>query len=254
MSEKEAARPVALITGASKRVGQAIACEFASRGFDLILTWHTTTPDATIEKIRTINAALGTSTYQVDMNDTDRVRAWTKELAEHLPRLDVLVHNASIYHPTPLHSIDTNTASTCMRINALSPLLMSVSLAPLLAKSALPSGGAIVCMCDIHAMGLPRKNHIPYSMSKAALTEMVRSLAVDLAPNVRVNGVAPGVVAWPEDGPESDEAIQQQYLSRVPLNRAGTPEDAVSAVAWLACDAAYVTGHILPVDGGRSLK
>ena len=189
MSEKEAARPVALITGASKRVGQAIACEFASRGFDLILTWHTTTPDATIEKIRTINAALGTSTYQVDMNDTDRVRAWTKELAEHLPRLDVLVHNASIYHPTPLHSIDTNTASTCMLINALSPLLMSVSLAPLLAKSALPSGGAIVCMCDIHAMGLPRARFGAYSMSKAALVEMdAAGLYVQLQVHDEIDG------------------------------------------------------------------
>jgi pteridine reductase len=110
-----------------------------------------------------------------------------------------------------------------------------------------------VCMTDIHAMGRPRRDHAAYAMSKAALAQMVDSLARDLAPRVRVNAVAPGVVAWPEDGAEADAAMQARYLSRVPLGRAGTPGDASGAVAWLALDAAYVTGQTIRVDGGRWL-
>ncbi len=114
-------------------------------------------------------------------------------------------------------------------------------------------GGAVVAMADIHAMGLPRPAFSAYAMSKAALVEMVRSLARELAPRVRVNGVAPGVVAWPEQGYESESGAQAAYLKRVPLARAGAPEEAAAAVAWLAMDATYVTGQILRLDGGRSL-
>ncbi|MBZ0173377.1 MAG: SDR family oxidoreductase, partial [Phycisphaerales bacterium] len=136
----------------------------------------------------------------------------------------------------------------------LSPLALSAALAGALASSPLPGRGAIVAMLDIHAEGLPRAGHAAYAMSKAALGAMVRSLAVDLAPSVRVNGVAPGVVAWPEVGPEADPTMQERYLSQVPLGRAGAPQDAAGAVAFLALDAAYTTGHVLRVDGGRSLR
>jgi pteridine reductase len=108
-------------------------------------------------------------------------------------------------------------------------------------------------MCDMHALGRPRKGFAAYSMSKAALIEMVRCLARDLAPRVRVNGVAPGVVAFPESGYESTPDLQAKYLSRVPLDRSGTPEDAAEAVRWLALDARYTTGEIVRVDGGRWL-
>ena len=102
-------------------------------------------------------------------------------------------------------------------------------------------------------MGRPRKDFAAYSMSKAALVEMVRSLARDLAPHARAVGVAPGVVAWPDEGHESDDEAQQAYLKRVPLDRPGTPEDAAAMICWLALDATYVTGQIIPLDGGRSL-
>jgi pteridine reductase len=108
-------------------------------------------------------------------------------------------------------------------------------------------------MVDMHALGRPRMGMSAYAMSKAALVEMVRSLARELAPAVRVNGVAPGVVAWPESGYEADRAMQQRYLERVPMKRAGTPEDAAGAVRWLALEAPYVTGEIIRVDGGRWL-
>ena len=132
-------------------------------------------------------------------------------------------------------------------------MLLTKHLAAKLADSPLKGGGAVVALCDMHAMGRPRKDFSAYSMSKAALAEMVQSLARELAPKVRVNGVAPGVVAFPEAGHESDPEMQKAYLSRVPLQRAGTPEDAAEAVRWLALDATYVTGEIVRLDGGRWL-
>ena len=127
----------------------------------------------------------------------------------------------------------------------------------MLGASEMRGGGSIVAMCDIHAMGehgLPRsRDFAAYAMSKAALAEMVRTLARELAPRVRVNGVAPGVAAWPDTGHESDAAAQQAYLGRVPLGRAGTPEECAEVVRWLALDATYLTGEIVRFDGGRNM-
>ena len=112
-------------------------------------------------------------------------------------------------------------------------------------------------MCDIHALGehgIPRsKDYTSYAMSKAALAEMVRSLARELAPRVRVNAVAPGVALWPESGPDADTAMHNSYLSKVPLARAGTPEECADVVRWLALEATYLTGEIIRIDGGRNL-
>lgn len=169
----------------------------------------------------------------------------------------MLIHNASTYDRTPLDSLTADQALAAYRVNALAPLLLSAGLAPLLSRSNLRHGGAIVAMCDIHALGehgLPRsRDFAAYAMSKAALAEMVRTLARELAPRVRVNGVAPGVAAWPDSGHESDAASQSAYLSRVPLARAGTAEEAAEVVRWLALDATYLTGEIIRVDGGRNM-
>jgi pteridine reductase len=135
----------------------------------------------------------------------------------------------------------------------VAPLILTARLAPLLRESERPGGGSVVAMVDILAMGKPRRDFVAYSMSKAALAEMVRSSARDLAPHVRVNGVAPGVVAWPDAGAEATPEAQERYLRRVPLGRSGTPEEAAEVVRWLALDATYVTGEIIRVDGGRSI-
>ncbi|MBC7833966.1 MAG: SDR family oxidoreductase [Phycisphaerales bacterium] len=251
------ARPVALITGGARRVGRATALELARAGLDLIVTAHRSIGEG--ESLIREAASLGAATtlIQLDLADSDAVSAAASRLATTLPRLDVLVHNASTYEPSPLDRISAERIARDYRTNALAPLLLSAHLAPLLSRSALPGGGAIVAMCDIHALGehgLPRPGFASYAMSKAALAEMVRSLARDLAPSVRVNAVAPGVVAWPEHAPESDAAMQKAYLSRVPLARAGTPDDAARAVRWLALDATYITGEIIRLDGGRSLR
>lgn len=114
----------------------------------------------------------------------------------------------------------------------------------------------IVTFGDLHALGLlgqPRKNMLSYAMSKAALLELTLALARELAPDIRVNCIAPGVIAWPESGHESDPALQAAYLKRVPLGRAGTPQEAAKAAAWLLLEASYCTGQVLHLDGGRSL-
>lgn len=244
-------RPCVLITGGVKRVGLATAAAFARAGCDLLLTFrssHGAARAATEELARLHHVDV--AVLPLDLDDLDAVESFAREQARSLPRLDVLVHNASIYEPTPLHQLQAHDALRSYRVNALAPLLLCKYLAPRLSESG---RGSIVAMLDIHAMGLPRAGYAAYSMSKAALHEMVRTLARELAPQVRVNGVAPGVVAWPEQGEESTAAMQAEYLARVPLKRAGTPDDAAEAVRWLALDARYTTGEVVRVDGGRGL-
>lgn len=246
-------RPVALVTGGIRRVGRVIARTLAQRGCDLILTTRTSLDEAEQCKADLAPLGVGVRVETLDLDDLEAVEALADRLAGELDRLDIIIHNASAYAPTPIESVTANDAMRFMRINAIAPLLLSARLAPLLTGSPRPGGGSIVALADIHAMGRPRKSLSAYSMSKAALVEMVRSLSRDLAPGVRVNGVAPGVVAWPTDGPDARRAMQEAYLARVPLARAGTPTDAAEAVAWLALDAPYITGTILRVDGGRWL-
>lgn len=245
-------RPVAVVTGGSKRVGLAIATALARAGCDLVITYLHSADDAAHAADELCQLGVAVRTVRVDLGDpaeTDRVGG---ELAGELKRVDVLVHNASVYEKTPLEAMEAPDAERAWRVNALAPLLLTRRLAPRLKESPLPAGGSVVAMLDIHALGLSRAGYSAYAMSKAALAEMVRSLARELAPDVRVNGVAPGVVSWPETGPESRERFQAEYLARVPLGRAGEPEEAAEAVRWLALDAAYVTGQIIRVDGGRS--
>lgn len=246
-------RPVALITGGVKRVGLATARAMARAGCDLVITYRARPEEA--ESVATSLRDFGAQVrlMSLDLADLEAVEAIGSSLARDLPRLDILVHNASIYAPTPLAAMSPETILEYYRVNAAAPLLLSKHLAPLISRSQLAGGGAIVAMCDMHVLGRPRKEMSAYAMSKAALVEMVRTLARELAPKVRVNGVAPGVVAFPEEGYESDPVMQQAYLSRVPLQRSGTPEDAAEVVRWLALDARYTTGEIIRVDGGRWL-
>jgi len=247
------ARPLALITGGARRVGRAAAIELARAGCDVLFTYRTSGQEAST--LASDLAALGAtaSFFALDLDDLDGVEAFASERAATLERLDVLVHNASMYDPSPMTDLTPDAMIRQFRVNALAPLLLTARLAPLLRQSMLVGGGSVVAMVDIHAMGRPRRDFSIYAMSKAALGEMVRSLARDLAPQVRVNGVAPGVVAWPEQGDESDPEAQSKYVRRIPLGRAGTPEDAAGAIRWLALEAPYVTGEIVRVDGGRWL-
>lgn len=241
-------RPLALVTGGAKRVGRAICEELSRAGCEVILTYKTSEEEA-----QQAARELGARALRLDLSDLDEVQRVGERLARSAGRIDVVVHNASMYALSPLDSFDPSDAMEHFRINALAPALLTKSLAHALRASRRPGGGSVVAMADIHAMGRPRRDFLAYSMSKAALIEMVRTLARDLAPGVRVNAVAPGVIAWPEEGYESDPASQEAYLRRVPLGRSGSPEEAAKTVRWLALEATYVTGEVVRLDGGRWL-
>ncbi len=248
-------RPRALVTGGAKRVGAAICRELARAGCDVDLTYLSSENESkeVADEVRSLGVRC--RTHQLDLHDLDAVERFGAEFASSVERLDVLVHNASIYEPTPLKELTASAALSNYRVNALAPALLTKAVADLMGRTRGRPGASpcVVAMCDMHVLGRPRKGFLAYAMSKAALVEMVRGLARELAPNVRVNGVAPGVVAFPESGYESDEEMQRRYLERVPLKTEGTPEDAASAVRWLALGAPYVTGEIIRVDGGRWL-
>ena len=253
MSPHTQGKPTVVITGAAKRVGLAIAGAFAAAGFDLVLTYRNSREHALEAATELRKTGVSVRLETLDLDRLGDVVDCGLRLARELRRIDVLVHNASVYAPTPLKDLSAEAVLHNYRVNAAAPLLLSKHLAGKLADSPQPGGGSIVALCDMHAMGRPRKDFSAYSMSKAALIEMVRTLARELAPKVRVNGVAPGVVAFPDSGYESDAEMQRQYLSRVPLERAGTPQDAAGVVKWLALDATYITGEVVRLDGGRWL-
>lgn len=246
-------RPIALVTGGALRVGRATCLALARSGCDVAFTYRASAEPAKLlmEELRAVGSAA--EALALDLDDLSSVECFGRAFASRPSGLDVLVHNASLYGTTPLDTLSASDSLRHFRVNALAPLLLSRELAPALARSSRPGGGSIVCMCDIHASERPRKNFAAYAMSKAALEQMVRVLALELAPKVRVNGVAPGVVAFAESGPDSDPDMQAKYLKRVPLARSGTPEEAAEAVRWLALDATYTTGEIVRVDGGRWL-
>jgi pteridine reductase len=250
----DGSRPVALVTGAARRVGLASALGLARAGCDVVITYLHSRADAERARDQLASTGAAARIERLDLRDLEGSKVIAAQLAEQLPRLDVLVHNASIYQRASLEQVTIEHLIENYRVHIAGPVLLTQGLAAQLRQSPLPGGGAIVCMCDIHALGRPRRNYLAYSVTKAALAEMVRSLAVELAPQIRVNGIAPGAVAFAESGPDADPEMQQRYLSRVPLARTGTPEEAAEAVRWLALDATYITGEIIRVDGGRWLR
>lgn len=254
-------------------MGRAICIALAERGCEVWLTYNSSGEEAAgvVEELRgksrglidaagrsaAIPAAPAHRAFRVVLDDPDAARAAVTNELRGTDRLDVLVLCASVYSPSPFAALDGARVRHDFSVNAASPALIAAACAALLAKSALASGGAIVTMCDLHALGeagRPRSGYAAYSMSKAALLELTLVLARELAPQrTRVNAVAPGVVAFPEAGRESAPAAQTAYVARVPLGRAGTPEEAAAAVVWLALDAGYCTGQVIKVDGGRGI-
>lgn len=253
-------RPLALVTGGALRVGRAVCLALARSGCDVHLTYRSSVDEAD-ELCKTLGlipqrkneAPIVATATRLELDDLAAVEAFAGSLSRGARGVDILVHNASVYGPSPLDMLDAEDALRHYRVNALAPLLLTRGLASRLSDSALRGGGSVVCMCDIHASERPRRNFVAYSMSKAALEQMVRTLALDLAPKVRVNAVAPGAVAFPESGYESDPGMQERYLRRVPMERVGTVDEAAEAVRWLALDATYTTGLVVRVDGGRWL-
>lgn len=169
-----------------------------------------------------------------------------REVLDHAGRLDILVNNASSFYPTPIGSITAAQWDDLIGTNLRAPLFLSQAAVPQLRAAQ----GSIVNLIDIHAIR-PLRDHPVYGAAKAGLAMLTRSLARDLAPEVRVNGVAPGAVLWPDDGIE--DRTRESIVRQIPMRRAGTPEDIAGCVLYLVRDAPYVTGQIITVDGGRSI-
>lgn len=238
--------PVALITGASHRIGAAIARTLHAAGYSLALHCRRSRDelDTLIDELEARRAG-STLALQADLADAGRLPELIDATVARFGRLDALVNNASMFHPTPVGSITAEQCDALFAANARAPLLLAQAAAPHLKTSR----GCIVNITDIYAeRPLPR--HAAYCMSKAALRMATLALARDLAPDVRVNAVAPGAILWPEGQADADRA---DALARIPLARTGTPEEIAGAVLWLIRDATYVTGQTVPVDGGRLL-
>ncbi len=240
---------VVLITGSAKRVGAAIARRLHASGANLILHHHSAKAEANA-LLAELNAARANSaaTVQANLLNAAELPELVRTAVARFGRLDVLVNNASSFHATPLGEIKLSDWDDLLGTNLKAPLFLSQAAAPHL-KSA---HGCIVNLTDIHA-DRPLKGYVVYSVAKAGLASLTRSLARELGPEVRVNGVAPGPVLWPEDG-SFDELARQRVISHTLLRRAGEPDDIASAVYYLVAEAPYVTGQIIAVDGGRSVN
>lgn len=239
---------VVLVTGGARRVGRTIALRLAEAGMDVAITYHTS-GDAAHEVVNQIKAmGRRAEAIQADFTDPAATDEVTRQVTNRWPELYALINNASFFGPTPLGKITTDEYDRYMAVNARAPLMLTQSLAPMLAAHDIP--GRIVNFIDIHIMGQPLSGFAAYNASKAALHEITMTCSIELAPNITVNAIAPGVVAWADSySPEE----RRQYMKRVPLARPGTPEDAAAATVFLVRDADYCTGQIIRLDGGRLL-
>ncbi len=246
MSEAEH-RPVALVTGAARRVGACIARRLHADGYDVALHARRSLDDleALARELESTRPG-STHTLVADLDDGAAPQALVDGVLARFGRLDALVNNASSFHRTPVGSITMADWDGLFASNARAPLFLAQAAADALRARR----GAIVNLVDIYAER-PLPGFSVYCMAKAALGAMTLALARELAPEVRVNGVAPGAVLWPENG--DDYTRRDELVARTPLARTGAPGDVAGAVAWLLRDATFVTGQILRIDGGRSL-
>jgi pteridine reductase len=241
-------RPVALVTGSARRLGAAIARHLHAAGCDLALHCHASRADADALAAELDAARTGsTLVLQADLAQFDRLPELVASTVGHFGRLDALVNNASAFFPTPLGSATPDQWDALFAANARAPFFLAQAAAPHLRAAR----GAIVNLADIYGER-PLRDHAVYGMSKAALLHMTRALALELAPEVRVNAIAPGAILWPDGG--KDDTAKAALLARTPLGRTGTLDEVAEAVRWLIADATYATGEVLRLDGGRLLQ
>lgn len=237
----------ALITGAARRIGATIATHLHGAGADVAIHYRGSGDEASDLCARLNDSRDGSAlAFRADLNDLDALASMVNEVIRWQGRLDVLVNNASTFYPSPLGSITEANWADLMGPNLKAPLFLSQAAAPQLKRQ----GGAIVNIVDIHARR-PLRDHHVYGAAKAGLAMLTRSLARDMAPEVRVNGVAPGAILWPEEG--MTDAIREHIIGQIPLGRPGAPDDVAGCVLYLVGGASYVTGQVIAVDGGRSI-
>jgi pteridine reductase len=240
---------VVLVTGGAKRVGAAIARRLHREGANVMLHYRGSEREANALRGE-LNAARADSVtlVQADLLDIAGLSEIVRNTVNRFERLDALVNNASTFFPTPVGEMTQATWESLIGANLRAPLFLAQAAAPHLKKTS----GTIVNITDIHAER-PLKNYVIYSVAKAGLVGLTRSLARELGPEVRVNGVAPGAIIWPENG-SWDDVTRQRIVSNTVLRRTGDPDDVARAVYYLIAEAPYVTGQIIAVDGGRSIN
>ena len=239
---------IVLITGGARRVGAAICRKLHAGGANLMLHYRASAGEARLlqaelNHVRADSVAL----IQADLLDLKALPAMIEQTVQKFGRLDGLVNNASSFFPTPVGDITSEAWEDLIGTNLRAPLFLAQAAAPALRKTQ----GAIVNIADIHAER-PLRNFVVYSIAKAGLVGLTRSLARELAPEIRVNAVAPGPILWPDDA-SFDELSRQRIISHTPLKREGEPDDIAKAVYYLLADASYVTGETISVDGGRHI-
>ncbi len=241
----ELADRVVLVTGAGRRVGRAIAVRLAAAGCRIAVHYRGSASDAaqTVEQCRTIGAEA--EAFQADLADLTVAADLVRQVLDRFGRFDVLVNNASVFAPMTLEQFTVADWERTLRINLTAPMVLAHA-----ARDALrQTRGRIINLCDA-AIHRPWRGHLAYIVSKGALETLTEVLARAFAPDVNVAGVAPGVAAWPDD---YDPATRDRLTARIPLQRAGNPEDIAAAVHFLLREGDYITGAVLPVDGGRHL-
>jgi pteridine reductase len=236
----------ALVTGAGRRIGAAIVASLHEAGANVVVHYFKS-GEAAEALVANLNSARAESALaiQADLTDSAALPLLLADVTATTGRLDVLVNNASSFYPTPLGSITEEQWDDLLGSNLKAPLFLCQAALPHLKESQ----GVIINIVDVHSQR-PLKNHPLYGAAKAGLAMLTRSLAKDLGPEIRVNGVSPGAILWPETG--MSEQVQKNIIAKTALKRAGRPEDIAAAVLYLVRDAPYVTGQILAVDGGRS--
>jgi pteridine reductase len=241
---------IVLITGGAKRVGASICRLLHANGANLMIHYR-----SSVNEARALQAELNlqrpnsVAIIQADLLNLSVLPSLVQETIKHFGKLDVLINNASSYYPTEIGDIQEEQWQDLMGSNLKAPLFLSQAAAVELRKQQ----GCIINITDMH-VERPKKGYIVYSVAKAGLVTLTKSLAHELSPEVRVNAVAPGPVMWPEDNPQFDELYRQRVISQTLLKRIGEPNDIAKAVKFLIQDAPFITGQIIAVDGGRSLN
>jgi pteridine reductase len=237
-----------LITGGAKRIGAQIARTLHAAGANIAIHYRSSAgpAEALVDELNEGRPG-SAAAFDADLLDDDARDGLVARVTGHSGRLDALVNNASTFYPTPIGEISLAQWDDLVGTNLKAPLFLSQAAAPHLRRTT----GVIINLVDIHARR-PLRDHPVYGPAKAGLAMLTRSLAKDLGPEIRVNGVSPGAILWPEDE-DMSEAVKDNIVGQTALKRTGSPEDIAGCVLYLVRDATYVTGQIIAVDGGRSL-
>ena len=243
-------KKIALVTGGSKRIGASICNELHKSNINVMIHYKNSKEDALnlkdkLNKIRSNS----TDIVQGDLCKTESYEKIISNVIKRFGQLDYLVNNASSYFPTQIDNLNEDDWNDLISTNLKAPLFLCQAAAKFLKEKK----GSIVNITDANENN-PKKNYIIYNLTKSGLVSLTRSLAVDLAPNVRVNAVAPGAILWPEDGQESEVGYRENLISQTFLKKQGAPKNIAKAVVFLLTKAAYTTGEIIHVDGGSAYK